>query len=136
MRRTARRAPAAPRLEVLEPRRLLDTGAGAAPPNSSESLLVRFAPGVDPATTRAILDPLGAHVLGSYPDGPRWVALGPGVDPVAASRRLAAGPRVAYAEPDATFHVAATVPNDPLFAQQWGLHSGNDVDIDAPQAWD
>ena len=25
--------------------------------------------------------------------------------------------------------------NDPLFAQQWGLYSSLDADIDAPQAW-
>lgn len=29
----------------------------------------------------------------------------------------------------------AVFPNDPDFPRQWGLHSPNDIDIDAPQAW-
>jgi len=49
------------------------------------------------------------------------------------------------AEPDRVVRSTST-PNDPYFAQQWGLHNvgqtvggdpgSNDADIDAPQAWD
>jgi subtilisin family serine protease len=31
--------------------------------------------------------------------------------------------------------VKAVVPNDPYFGSQWGLNQANDVDVDAPEAW-
>ena len=37
---------------------------------------------------------------------------------------------IQYAEPDPVF-AAASIPNDPSFAQEWGL-----TKIQAPQAWD
>ncbi len=53
---------------------------------------------------------------------------------------------VEFAEPDYLYELRATVPNDPLFTQMWGLdNSGQtvagvtgtvDADIDAPEAWD
>jgi subtilisin family serine protease len=49
---------------------------------------------------------------------------------------------VAYAEPNYLLTAGATFPNDPSFADLWGLHnlgqSGGtpDADIDAPEAWD
>lgn len=65
--------------------------------------------------------------------------------------RLEADPAVAYAEPNYLRYLAA-VPNDPSFAQQWGLHntgqahvvseasqtsSGTaDADMDVAEAWD
>lgn len=44
---------------------------------------------------------------------------------------------VLLAEPDFIVH-ANLVPNDPRFRDSslWGLHQVNDVDIDAPEAWD
>lgn len=51
-------------------------------------------------------------------------------------------PGFRYLEPNFAVSVAATFPNDPQFAQQWGLNntgqSGGtpDADIDAPEAWD
>ncbi|MBL9145291.1 MAG: S8 family serine peptidase [Verrucomicrobiaceae bacterium] len=38
-------------------------------------------------------------------------------------------------EPDYILKASA-VPNDQLFSQQWGMHQNNDIDIDAPEAWD
>jgi subtilisin family serine protease len=49
---------------------------------------------------------------------------------------------IRYAEPDHILHTTETLPNDPNFANLWGLHntgqSGGtlDADIDAPEAWD
>jgi subtilisin family serine protease len=44
---------------------------------------------------------------------------------------------VLLAEPDFIVHINRT-PNDPRFldGSLWGLHQGNDVDVDAPEAWD
>ncbi|MCP4220505.1 MAG: S8 family serine peptidase [bacterium] len=50
-------------------------------------------------------------------------------------KALNADASVLYAEPDYLVEVAA-VPNDPSYASLWGLHSGSDIDIDAPEAWD
>jgi subtilisin family serine protease len=66
-------------------------------------------------------------------------------DSVAATvRQLEAQPGVAYADPNGIMQLAS-VPNDPLFSQQWGLfNDGQTVDgvagtigsdIGAPQAW-
>jgi thermitase len=66
-------------------------------------------------------------------------------DSVAATvRQLEAQPGVAYAEPNGIMQLAS-VPNDPLFSQQWGLfNDGQTVngvtgtfgaDISAPAAW-
>ncbi|MDP7269578.1 MAG: S8 family peptidase, partial [Pirellulales bacterium] len=47
-----------------------------------------------------------------------------------------------YIQPNYTFTIDATIPNDPNFANLWGLNntgqSGGtaDADIDAPEAWD
>ncbi|MEA2630470.1 MAG: thermitase, partial [Chloroflexota bacterium] len=53
----------------------------------------------------------------------------------AALGRLKANRLVAYAELDGMVQAADIIPNDPNFPAQWGLNSGNNVDIDAPQAW-
>jgi len=45
-------------------------------------------------------------------------------------------PDVEYAEPNYYCYATATFPNDPLFADLWGLNNGGDNDIDAPEAWD
>ncbi|HEX2058433.1 MAG TPA: S8 family serine peptidase [Actinomycetota bacterium] len=52
-----------------------------------------------------------------------------------AAAAVTAEPDVVYAEPNYVYR-AASVPNDPLFPQLWGLHQTSDVDVDAPQAWD
>ncbi|MDQ3952433.1 MAG: S8 family serine peptidase, partial [Actinomycetota bacterium] len=52
-----------------------------------------------------------------------------------AAAEVTADPDVVYAEPNYLYR-AASVPNDPLFPQLWGLHQASDVDMDAPQAWD
>jgi len=45
--------------------------------------------------------------------------------------------RVLGLEISKNFIYRATItPNDPSFSSTWGLHQPNDVDIDAPEAWD
>ncbi|MFH1827022.1 MAG: S8 family serine peptidase [bacterium] len=48
---------------------------------------------------------------------------------------LSQNPNVEFAELD-YFAEALTIPNDPYFANQWGLENINDADIDAPTAWE
>ena len=50
---------------------------------------------------------------------------------------LAQMAEVEWAEPDKlqTGQLALT-PNDTYYSQQWALNQGNNVDLDAPQAWD
>jgi hypothetical protein len=57
------------------------------------------------------------------------------VDALTASRACSQDSMVAYAEPNYIYK-ASVLPNDPLLAELWGLQNGNDVDIDAPEAWD
>jgi subtilisin family serine protease len=65
-----------------------------------------------------------------------------GADVLQAVQRLTGRPGIAYAEPDYVLSVAATNPNDPNFAQLWGLNNTGqtggtpNADIDAPEAWD
>jgi subtilisin family serine protease len=125
MPRPPRRAPAAPRLESLEPRTLLSAG----------ELLVRLAgPAPTPAAARA-LGRLGAEVVRSYPDGPSVVRLPDGIDPAAAARQLSRVPGVAYAEADRTVRTQGVIPNDARLGEQWGVEQANNVDVDLPEAW-
>jgi len=50
---------------------------------------------------------------------------------------LAADPAVVFAQSDSIFWAEryGTVPNDPLFPQQWALDQPNDHDMNGPQAW-
>lgn len=48
---------------------------------------------------------------------------------------LKKNPHVISVEPDEVAHIAV-VPNDPLFGDLWGMSQANDVDINAPEAWD
>jgi subtilisin family serine protease len=57
--------------------------------------------------------------------------LAPEVEVLTAAGVLGAQPGVMWAEPDYLAHPAATTPNDPEFANQWGLEQ-----VDAPEAWD
>jgi len=63
-------------------------------------------------------------------------------DPALTAKALKRVPGLVSAEPDFIYHFDATTPNDPSFAQLWGLNNTGQsggtagVDIKAPQAWD
>ncbi len=59
-----------------------------------------------------------------------------GRDVRAVAKELLASGVVERAELDVRMHASATVPNDPLFPETWGLSQANGADIDAPEAWD
>jgi subtilisin family serine protease len=123
----------APRLELerLEARTVLD-GTG---PDPSPDLLVGFVPQAGAAAISAALASVGGVVSQAFSDGSDLVALPAGLDPSAALGRLKADPAVAYAEADGPIAAASIMANDKYFPLQWGLNNGDNVDIDAPEAW-
>jgi subtilisin family serine protease len=55
--------------------------------------------------------------------------LSPHTDPVSAAAAL-------HGSLDPVGHGADVMPDDPEFADQWGLHNAADTDVNAPQAWE
>jgi parallel beta-helix repeat protein/predicted outer membrane repeat protein len=92
-------------------------------------------------------------ILNSYVSGSRAVkdiklvagltrvTLPTGTDVLSATQQFQNSPLVVYAQPNYVYKIA-TIPNDPMFNQQWALNNTGqtggtvDADIDAPQAWD
>lgn len=70
------------------------------------------------------------------------VKLAEGVSVADAVKQFNKSEDVIYAQPNYEVHALATIPNDTLFNQLWGMNntgqSGGtaDADIDAPEAWD
>jgi subtilisin family serine protease len=116
----------------------LDAGVGSEP--VGERLLVRFDESV--ADRRA---PRGVSLVRRralrHSRGLEIVELPPGADAGAALRAYRALPYVRAVERDRPVSVLA-VPNDPRFAEQWGLENTGqgggiaDVDLNAAAAWD
>ncbi len=112
------------------------------------SILVRFRGDAEAAqrdaavsTALALID---AEVIQTYRIVPGLVHMTVGVGADEAIEFLQATGLVEYAEPDYFVHTQNT-PNDPGYAQCWGLHNTgqsvngdpgtNDADIDGPEAW-
>jgi subtilisin family serine protease len=128
--------------------------AASAPPFESKhssgyapgELIVKFKPGVASAERTDVLRERHADVEHSLPI-PRTtlVRIPAGDDVRSAAKDLERDARVASAEPN-VYREGAAVPNDPFFAEQWGLQNTGQtvegvagaagVDIHAPQAWD
>ncbi len=132
-------------------------GQSTAPGFASGRLIVQFCPGVRPisglaglprtgrpATDRILASqqvlgaiPLFPEIAGEGQPDPRGfgqiyvLQLPDGSDVLAAAVALSASPDVAWAEPDYLAQAVNTIPNDPLFTQQWGL-----ARVQAPAAWD
>lgn len=58
-----------------------------------------------------------------------------GLDAKMFAERLAADPRVEYAEPNYIAH-ALMIPNDPYYSYQWHFHNSDYGGVQAEQAWD
>ena len=95
--------------------------AGAAGPAFvPNQVLVGFQPGTSAPTAAAVVAAAGARDVGVIGAGTHLLAVPSGVvtSVVADLRR---SPQVRYAEPDWLL-AADQVPNDPGFANQWGLY--------------
>jgi thermitase len=114
-------------------------------PFVSGRILVRFEPGTSPADKAAVHRLQGGRPLGAIAGLDVEVV---GVPAGAEEARAAAygrNPHVAFAEPN---YLASALedPDDPFFANQWGLDNDGqpygdwsgtaDADVDAPEAWD
>ena len=105
-------------------------------------LIVRYRPGITELRRAALRTRLDARVGHSFPIiQAEHLRLPEGLDVVAAIEQLNADPSVAYAEPNYEWSILG-VPDDPLFAQQWGLQNTGQTggiagaDIGAVTAWD
>ena len=58
-----------------------------------------------------------------------------GTDVAAALQACKLDSSIVYAEPN-YIYTASRLPNDPRFSELWGLQNSNDVDVDAPEAWE
>ena len=100
-------------------------------------LIVQFRSGASTAARSSALRTRGASLVeGLGQKGLALVKLPEGASVTAAAQALENDSTVEFAEPNYISHLTATVPNDPRFADLWGLNQTADHDIDAPEAWD
>ncbi len=123
-------------------------GDGGGPVIPTRDVLVRFAPGVEPAAQRAALDASGLVVLSEDWAGmPRAYRLrsaaSNGFEVVEQTMALAAHAPMEFAEPDMVFTGSSElIPPDFYFEDQWGLRNTGQaggtigIDINAAPAWD
>ena len=107
-------------------------------------LLVGFQSDVSAADQQKILKDVGADEKKSFKQIHGSLAHLASGDVDAAIAKLRRDPRVRYAEPNHVITIDS-VPNDPAFANTWGLNNTGqtingapgtpDADIDAPEAW-
>ena len=135
MKRESRATRRRPMVESLDARTLL-SGSSATLSAASE-IFVKFQLGVSANREKALLAPLHASLVTTYPGGSELIRLGSGVSAASAVLRLSANTGVVYATLDLTIHTEALpfYPNDPAFPQLWGLNNANNVDIDAPETY-
>ena len=118
-------------------------GKGGSPEYVPGEVLVKFKRTMTASNRTSILTASGMSVLKEFPGiGVFRVKIRTNDTVPGATKRLAANPGVLYAEPNYIQHAVATLPNDPLFNNLWGLNNTGqtggtpDADIDAPEAWD
>lgn len=106
-------------------------------------VLVKFKPGMANAGREHALASAGCQESKSYAlvPGLSRAKITSGATVAATLRALRANPNVVYAEPNYIVSAQA-IPNDPRFAELYGLNNTGqvggtpDADIDAPEAWD
>jgi subtilisin family serine protease len=136
----SRSRPFSPSAEHLERRALLSTAAdlGQWPLRNNDlasSVLVRFRDSALAPDRQSAINAVQGYVTSDISDGPSLLSLGQGVDPSEAIAALRANPNVSYAVQNRLIGLDM-VPNDPSYPSQWALNQTNNVDINAPEAWD
>jgi subtilisin family serine protease len=106
-------------------------GSQLAPAYVPGEILVKFKPAVGPLGTQNTLAAQGLQVAGAIQSiDVLKVTVEPGQE-LETIARLQREPSVLYAEPNYIAFAFDTIPNDPLYGNQWGLPK-----INAPAAWD
>src|SRR3954447_25855337 len=102
---------------------LLIAAAGAsAAPYDSDSVIVKYKPGVTTSERVALFDRAGVvRTIGNV-DGVGAKVVRTNRDPAAAAASLSRSSKVEYAEPNFTLHVLAT-PNDARFGEMYALNN-------------
>ncbi len=116
---------------------------GNAPKYRPGEVLVRFRPGVAKEAKAAAHAAVRGQVIRQYRivPGLQHVRLPEGMTVEQAVARYQKNPSILHAHPN-YLRELRVIPNDPDFAQQWGLNNTGqnggtpDADIDAPEAWD
>ncbi|MFP4312473.1 MAG: S8 family serine peptidase, partial [Nitriliruptoraceae bacterium] len=107
-------------------------GSPAPASGATTSVLVLWERSTPPAVRRGLLADLGPVYPTSRDIDSVEVAVAEAPE---LARRLSARPEVVVAEVDRPVYLAETVPNDPLFDQQWGLRNpGRLVGLDGQRA--
>ncbi len=110
---------------------ILPGSAATAAEYAPGRVLVRFEPGVTADEAGNILERYGLTTIGRVAGIDVQVLKAPVGEEVSLARRLAADPRIAYAEPDYIYH-ALTTPDDTYYSgYQWNMPY-----INAESAWD
>ena len=120
---------------------LVMASAASAASYDPDTLLVKFRSGTSAAQQRAALAIPGIGSDRGQIGGIGTHVLSVSRDPAVLARALSDKAVVKYAEPNFVLSASAT-PNDPMFAQEYGLNNigqtggAADADIDAPEGWD
>ncbi len=109
----------------------------------TRDILVQFKEDVSPERATDILTAAGVGTItdAEFAGLPRTYRVrshaNDGFTVLTDANMLAQMPEVAYAEPDKLITgTLAYTPNDPYYGQLWGLNQTNNIDVNAPQAWD
>jgi len=102
-----------------------------------QEILVKFKKNIPSSEITTIYDRLNTEVISTISDVDiQRIKVPPGESIESMLKKFNEMPEVEYVEPNVLFHVQFTTPNDPNFHSLWGLNQYNDIDIDAPEAWD
>jgi len=130
-------------LQSLNLIRSLQGTTPKAPLYKPGEVLVKFKPSTARTTSKTILNNLNMHAVKYYKSvDVHLTRTPPRISVEEAVARLKKDQSVYYAEPNYVYYATETVPNDPDYGLQWGLHNTGqtggttDADIDAPEAWD
>jgi len=97
-------------------------------------LLVQFRPGTPATAIENAVQGVGAEVVERFRSRPHLLYLRVPGQAADAILNIQRNPNVEFAQPNFIYELTST-PNDTLFNLQWGLNQANDIDIDAPEAW-
>lgn len=98
-------------------------------------VLVRFAPGAHETDRAAARKNAQGLLMRRYKIVPGLELIDSPLGTEKAMEILRKNPHVLFVQPDYVRHISAT-PNDPNFANLWGMNQASDYDINAPEAWD